>query len=149
MKHYFLLFLLSILVFSCDLNGQEETDRIDSINLEAIASNPYYMAYAKAVQENADAIIMDMFDSDKISDYVLTNYPNEDDLCAIDFSEVNIRGIDLYMEQMCKIFKSLDLLVEKVPAFEKLSEEQKSEIHKIYSSAVNHIPPSPPHKNYK
>ena len=147
MKHYFFLFLLSILVFSCDLNGQEETDRIDSINIEAIANNPYYMAFSNAVRENAHSIAQRMFDHEKIDAYVLKHYPNEEDLCVIDFSGVDIRGLQLYMEQMCTINRTHRELKEHIPVYGKLNRKQKAEIRAYYYAYVNPVrdvlPPSP------
>lgn len=146
MKNYILLFGLSIILFSCDSSGQNEPTA--QIDLENIADSPYFIAYAKAMDQKIASSVKKEFDLEGIMTYIDQHHPNEEDLCTIDFSTVPVKGMAKYINQTCQLNNTLTALKDHVPIYNKLTQEQRDEVLDIYfSKHPDREMPTP--KNYE
>lgn len=131
MKYYFKLLIFPILMVSCTDNLSQE-DKVDSLSI--IASNQLYHVYGAAITKNLNDIREGLFDQDEIMQYVNANYEDVPDLCEVDFSQSTIRGINIYMNNLCDVNQSLETLRQNLPAYARLSRAEKVRVHEIYAA---------------
>lgn len=133
MKYYLKLLIFPILMVSCTDNLSQE-EKVDSLSI--IASNQLYHAYGAAITKNLNDIRKGLFDQDEILQYVNTNFEDVPDLCGLDFSQNKVRGINIYMNNLCDVNQSLETLRQNLPAYARLSREDKVKVHEIYAAKL-------------
>jgi hypothetical protein len=129
MKYIIKLLIFPILLASCSDNFSQG-EKVDS--LRVIASNQLYHNYGKAITQNLNEYRKGQYDLDEIGQYLETKYSDVADLCKLDFSQSPIKGISVYMDNICAVNDALLQLQEQLPSYSNLSKEEKVRVHEIY-----------------
>jgi len=132
MKNLIPLVLAVFYLCSCDPSSQVKAQDITQQLLYEIAGDKAYFEYRKALRNNTEMIRKRDYDQDGITKYMAENHKTDPDFCKIDFSEVQVMGIQKYMDGICRLNSSMNTLKNKYPQYESLDKSQLKRLKSIF-----------------
>lgn len=139
MKNLIPLFLAIFYLCSCEPSNQVVAQDITQQLLYEIAGDKSYFEYRKALRNNSEMVRMNKYDQEAIAKYLEENHKTDPDFCVIDFSKVEIPGIQAYIDGICKLNSSMMALRDKYPQYQNLDKKQAKKLKSIFKKEYGYL----------